>query len=348
MTQTWIGRWSSAPSLVVGARGRRRALVAGRRSTTELERAVALAPAGAERLTWTDWAGVRRELGRRRRRRRRRHRGADELPRRRLRRRPDLRRRRCWSRPRRCTSGFGFSPATLDWELLSQSADGRGGDAAAAGRRPTSTSSPTGSRSLGYQRPDDDDGVWRGRARPAAGRSARSPRSCSTSPSTPTSGWCVASDTEALPAERRSSGDRRADGCRGPRRAWSRRRASRSPPRSTAATYACSALAMGTADAADQDAGRPAGRGGGRGQPAHRLRDGARSPAATYGWRCRSRTTTRPGPTPTPARRWPSGPAPGQGGDFADRFRLGQVTAEGEVVTMALRPGRGAATCSRT
>ena len=33
-----------------------------------------------------------------------------------------------------------------------------------------------------------------------------------------------------------------------------------------------------------------------------------------------------------------AGPAPGQGGDFADRFHLGKVTADGSVVTMRLRP----------
>ena len=36
-----------------------------------------------------------------------------------------------------------------------------------------------------------------------------------------------------------------------------------------------------------------------------------------------------------------SGPAPGQGGDFEDRFRLGTVSAEGDVVTMELEPEDG-------
>ena len=37
-----------------------------------------------------------------------------------------------------------------------------------------------------------------------------------------------------------------------------------------------------------------------------------------------------------------SGPAPGQGGEFADRFALGEVTADGTVVTMDLEPVAGA------
>ncbi|GAA1946471.1 hypothetical protein GCM10009798_01830 [Nocardioides panacihumi] len=36
------------------------------------------------------------------------------------------------------------------------------------------------------------------------------------------------------------------------------------------------------------------------------------------------------------------GPAPGQGGSFTDRFRLGRVAADGGVVTMQLHPVRGA------
>ena len=36
-----------------------------------------------------------------------------------------------------------------------------------------------------------------------------------------------------------------------------------------------------------------------------------------------------------------SGPAPGQGGDFSDRFDLGRVVAEGAVVTMELAPVEG-------
>ena len=33
-----------------------------------------------------------------------------------------------------------------------------------------------------------------------------------------------------------------------------------------------------------------------------------------------------------------AGPAPGQGGDFSERFTLGPVTADGNVVTMQLEP----------
>ena len=35
------------------------------------------------------------------------------------------------------------------------------------------------------------------------------------------------------------------------------------------------------------------------------------------------------------------GPAPGQGGDFSDRFAVDRVTAEGSLVTLALDPVEG-------
>jgi hypothetical protein len=89
---------------------------------TELQRAVDLAPSGAERLSWTDWQAVRSELD------------------------TDLSESSSTDRlsaflaqgfDADLTSGsallesatllherFGFSPASLEWELLSQSSDG--------------------------------------------------------------------------------------------------------------------------------------------------------------------------------------------------------------------------------
>jgi hypothetical protein len=37
-----------------------------------------------------------------------------------------------------------------------------------------------------------------------------------------------------------------------------------------------------------------------------------------------------------------AGPAPGQGGDFSDRFAVGEVSAEGSLVRLALDPVDGA------
>ena len=52
-------------------------------------------------------------------------------------------------------------------------------------------------------------------------------------------------------------------------------------------------------------------------------------------------TTTRRAPTPTAAPSLAAGPAPGQGGDFSDRFSVGSATADGDLVTLDLEPRPG-------
>ena len=129
------------------------------RHRTDLERALAYAPPDTARYSWTDWAGVRRELG------------ADldagssaE----------DVEQFLSDGFDADLTSGsamvesatvlqqaFGFSPADVDWELLAQSDTGSvlivglpdGLDVDELG---------DGFEALGYERPEEDDGVWNG------------------------------------------------------------------------------------------------------------------------------------------------------------------------------------------
>lgn len=121
--------------------------------------AVSMAPAEAQRVTWTDWTGVRRELG------------ADldagssaddvqsfldEAFSRDLSSMSAL-----GSSATALQEEFGFSPATLQWELFAQSADG----AVDLMRVDDDLSlAEVGDRleALGWERPDDDDGVWVG------------------------------------------------------------------------------------------------------------------------------------------------------------------------------------------
>ena len=63
---------------------------------------------------------------------------------------------------------------------------------------------------------------------------------------------------------------------------------------------------------------------------------------ATYASRCRSRATTRRRTNADTRATLASGPAPGEGGDFADLFDLGKVSADGTVVTMELEPAESA------
>ena len=128
-------------------------------SQTTFEQATAYAPADAVRLSWTDWAAVRRQVGA----------SVDA----------DSSEKALesfldqgyatdltsasallQSAPVLQTS-FGFSPASIDWELFSQADDG----AVVIMRLPDDTDFDALADQLeriGFTRPDDDQGVWQG------------------------------------------------------------------------------------------------------------------------------------------------------------------------------------------
>ncbi len=126
---------------------------------SRLERAVHLAPADTERLSWTDWSAVRREVG------------AD------LGDSPDGAAVAAFldgafASDLTSTSAlvgssgtlqdaFGFSPGTLDWELFAQSPDGAV-DILGMGDEDGVDALADRLRDLGFEEPDDDDGVWGG------------------------------------------------------------------------------------------------------------------------------------------------------------------------------------------
>ena len=152
---------------------------------TDLERALSVAPADSARLSWTDWGAIRSELGV----------SLDgDSP------KADLDRflDRAYDRDLSSTSAllgsadvlqtrFGFSPATADWEMFSQSDQGavivlrmpKGTDYEAIGERLDG---------LGFGRPDDPDGVWTGGWTCCPRSPPTSRPSCSSSPSTRTTG----------------------------------------------------------------------------------------------------------------------------------------------------------------
>ena len=213
---------------------------------------------------------------------------------------------------------FGFSPATLEWELFSQS-DRRGVADDAAGRR---------------GRTDDVRDALRA---PAVRRARRPRRGLDAEPGPPISGQVTPelrtsrSTTSAgaggrlrHPGGRRRGGRRgRGDAGPGPIPAavvdGGRRRPSsaialhRRPRRAARWRWRTPTRPSRTPAEALVARGR-------QGQPDDRVRDRRPSPTARCGSRWRSRTPTRRAPTPTPGPRWSPGPAPGQGGDFTDRF----------------------------
>lgn len=306
------------------------------RGRSTFERATAYAPADAERLSWTDWAAVRA------------HTGSDidagssaeEV-------RAFL--DEAFDDDLTSTSAlvqsapvlqtdFGFSPASAEWELFSQSSAG----AVVIVRLAEDADLETVAdrlRESGFRAPGADDGVWVGGEALLPGIGADL---------TPELQY-VALDADerlVLTSDRADYLERVvADlGEGGPSAALQDVVAASGEPLSAAAydgDRACRALAMGQADARDRataerllaEAGdvdpltafamsvQPGG--GVRVVMGFADHDRAELNAAT-----RARLAT--------------GPAPGQGGDFADRFSLRSSTAEGDLVTLELDPREGA------
>lgn len=308
----------------------------GGEDESRLEHAVHLAPAGTERVSWTDWSGVRREIG------------AD------LGDSPDgdavatflddaftsdlTSASALVGSSRTLQDEFGFSPGTAEWELFAQSPDGavdivglRDGDAveALADRL----------RDLGFEEPEDDDGVWSG------GQDLLPRIGPDLTPELQyvallaDEGVVLTSD-QVAPLEaavEAASGD--ADTLSSVDDVVA---ASGSPLAASIFTgsYACRNLAMASADADDQAVAdtliERAGEvhpmtgfamglhAGGEARVAMSFEDddAARADA-------QSRATLA------------SGPAPGQGGDFADRFTLDEAASTGRVVTLDLVPVSG-------
>ena len=283
--------------------------------TTEFEQAVGLAPAGRraaglDRLASGPLRARRRPLGLVVQR------PGGRVPRRGLRRRPDLRRRRCWHRPRSSTSGSASPPPPSTGSCSAS----RPRAPLVTLRLPESTDFDEladGLEELGYTRPDDEDGVWRGGSDLLAGIGPDLTPELQHVALDADERLVRTSDTAAYLAAPRS---RTPASRTRPSTRWSRRRASRCPPPCTPAPRL-------------PGAGDVAGR---RRRPGRRPTSWSRTagevnpltafamsaqPAAAYAWCWPSRTTTRPGPMPTPARCWPAARRPGRAATSRDRFR---------------------------
>ena len=298
---------------------------------SEFERAVSLAPEGAQRLSWTDWAGARRTLDV--------DSPADQVDQfladafeedlspmsALLESTPAMHER------------FPFSPVTLDWELFSQSEEG----AVVLMRLPEGTDVDAvedGIERLGYQRPDDDGGVWVGGVDllPSIGTLTPELQYLAVDAD---QRLVVGSDTEDYLAQAMETvtGDAESvDGLDGVVEAMDEPLA--------AAVYdgevACRSLAMGAADAADQDQADELIAAAGEVHPMTAFAM-ATEPGAGVRVAMSFETEDQARTDADSRAALASGPAPGQGGDFSDRFRLGTVSADGDVVTMELQPEDG-------
>jgi hypothetical protein len=306
------------------------------RHRTDLERALAYAPPDTARYSWTDWTGVRRELGA--------HLDARSSA-------DDVEKFLSDGFDADLTSGsamiesatalqqgFGFSPADVSWELLAQSASG---SVLVLGLPDSLDAGDLGDgfEKLGYERPDDDTGVWNGGEELIARISERNGSSIS-----PQFQYLALDGDRHLllasdsgPYLREAIGDLDGDlddaGLRGVAD-------SVGEPLSAAVytgDFACKSLAMAQADDDDQSTADQLVAAAGTVDPMTGFAMGVEPD--------RKVTVAMAFETDDQARRnadtraqLAAGPAPGQGGDFGERFTLGPVTADGPVVSMELTP----------
>lgn len=309
--------------------------------STSFAWAVEHAPGGTQRLSWTDWAAVRA------------HEHADLSARSSA---ADVRRflGRAYgddlsSQSALVTSApvlqerFGFSPATADWELFSQSYQG----AVVMLHLPSSgdlDEVASDLTQLGYTEPSDDNGVWQGGedlvARISPGLTPelsyvaldRADSLVLTSDSASFLG--VATDAVTGHGARVTGLDSVVDDAG-------------EPLASAVYTgdYACGALAMAHAGASDQAEARRLVSAAGEVNPYSAFAMSAQPDGTvqvSFQFDSSDTARTNADSRATLAR----GPAPGQGGTFGDRFRVESVTARGSLVTMTLAPRPNASVLS--
>jgi hypothetical protein len=326
---TLVGLALLAAAVIVGVRWWRH------RDTTAFEQATSYAPADAERLSWTDWAAVREKTG------------------------ADLDADSsadavqsflddAFDQDLTSTSALvqsapvlqshlGFSPANVEWELFSQSTEGAvvivklpdGADVDAVG---------DDLEKAGFSRPEHDDGVWTGgdTVLPTIGEDL-----------TPELQYVALDADDGLVLTSDRAGylrhvvdDLGDDEISAPLRSVVR--ASGEPL--SAAAYdgdrACTALAMSQADADDQASADRLVREAGTVDPVQALAMSVQPGgdvrvvmAFADDEQARTNAASR--------ARLAAGPAPGQGGDFSDRFSVTSATSEGDLVTLDLDPVSG-------
>lgn len=301
--------------------------------SSDLERAIRLAPAEAERVTWTDWAGIRDELGS--------DVGGDSPT-------GDLvdlldegyeadltSTSALLSSATGLHEEFGFSPATLEWELFSQSAEG----AVVIMGLPEDIDLGElgdGFEALGYTRPGEDDGVWVGGTALLPGIAPQLTPELQYLAIDADERLVLASDTEAYLAQVTGADD---DGSEVLADVVE---ASGDPLSAVLydSAYVCTELAMSAADEADQAEAEALVEAAGEVNPITAFAMSAQ-PGGGIRVVLSFENDDQARANADSRSALAQGPAPGQGGDFADRFTVDEVSAEGSMVTMELDPVEG-------
>lgn len=306
------------------------------RDRSALERAVGYAPDATERFSWTDWARVRARLDVSLDDRSSAEQVEDFLSE---------------GYDADLTSGsamvdsatvlqqaFGFSPADVSWELLAQSTSG---SVLILGLPDSLDLDALGDdfEDLGYTRPDEEDGVWDGGeelvARIASSNGSTLSPQFQYLALDPDERLLLASDSG--PYLRVNVGD--LDDGVADTDLRDAVRAVGTPLSAAVYTgaYACKALAMAQADDDAQATADQLVAAAGGVDPLAGFAMGA-EPDGTVRVALSFETDEQARRNADSRSELAAGPAPGQGGDFSDRFRLGPVTADGNVVSMELDP----------
>lgn len=303
---------------------------------SELARAAAYAPASTERLSWTDWQAVRRTVGAELDE----HPSTDEVT---------AFLDEAFSRDLSTTSAlvesaptlneqFRFSPATLDWELLAQGPDGA---VEILGFPEDSDFEALADtlESLGFTRPDDEHGVWAGGADALARVGPGLTPELQFFALLPDAGVVLTSDRQGYLEQAVQTATGETEHLTSLDDVVA---AAESPLVASVFTgdYACEHLAMASADDTDQAQGEELVRLAGGVHPLTGFAMASQPGGEiTVSMTFESEDNARHDADSRAALA--SGPAPGQGGAFADRFEVTSSTADGPVVRLELDPVQG-------
>lgn len=303
---------------------------------TDLQRALALAPPDAERLSWTDWASVREALGAE-------VSGGSETS------EVESFLNEGFESDLTSTSAllqsaaamhesYGFSPASLEWELLSQSEEG----AAILLRTPDSFDFEALTdrlERLGYDPPESDTGVWEGGPDLVAGISGSLTPELQHVALDADRQLIVTSDQAGYLDQVMETVTGDGDRLEG----FDDLVEATGEPLSAAiysGDVACQALAMSGAGQADQAQAEELIRTAGEVNPVTGFSmsvQPGRNVRVVLGFENDEQARVNADSRSVLAR----GPAPGQGGEFSDRFAVDRVAAEGSLVTLSLDPVEG-------
>lgn len=302
---------------------------------TALQQALELAPDGTSRASWTDWAAVRREVG------------ADVGPGSSAE-QVDAFLAEAFPRDLSSMSALGtsagvmqeelgFSPATVSWELLAQSGDGAV-EVLGVGEDVDLDDVADRLGSLGWTEPDEDDGVWVGGPDVLSGVGSLTPELQHVA--------LLADEGLVLTSDQPAYLERALDVVRGDRDGASDLAdvAGALDDPLAAATYdgayACEKLAMAQADDDAQAEADQLVEAAGGVHPLTGFAMGLQPDGAVRA--VLQVEDADDAPDEAEARALlAGGPAPGQGGDFGDRFSVEQAGAQGRDVVLDLRPVAG-------